>query len=595
MILTALDRYYDRLLAHPETEIAPIGYSYEKISYALVINREGKLIDFELLGDGSGKTYRPAVKLVPQPAKRAGKSIKPSFLWDKTSYVLGVSSVAKDAEFVLAQFDAFQEYHLSVLADSNDVGIRALYRFLEGWRPEKYSTSILQEEVIDSNIVFRLDGELGFIHERDEAAEIRKQKLSEVGNKMSLCLVTGEYAPIAMTHPSIKGVKDAQSNGASIVSFDKPSFQSYQKKQGENAPISIAAAFSYTTVLNHLLRGNPENRQKIQIGDATTVFWAEADSPDKAEAAENALSAFLNPRSDDDSEVNKLRGMMECIAQGKPLRELDADLDDNTVIYVLGLAPNASRLSIRFWETGTLKRFAKRLTRHYEDLILKPRPWKHEPGVWRLLLETVPRPKPGNPKAEDVQPQLAGEMMRSILTGRRYPRSLLTNIVMRFRADGQITDLRVALCKAVLCRDHRLGVKGIQEEVPVSLDINNTSPGYRLGRLFSVLENIQTSALGKSVNATIRDRYYGSASATPASIFPVLLRNSQHHLSRLHKDKPGLATNLEKDIQEIVDGLPAQFPKNLKIEAQGQFAIGYYHQSKARYASKSNSEEGESQ
>jgi CRISPR-associated protein Csd1 len=201
-----------------------------------------------------------------------------------------------------------------------------------------------------------------------------------------------------------------------------------------------------------------------------------------------------------------------------------------------------------------------------------------------LLLATVPHRKDTKPKSGDVPPQLAGELTRAILTGRRYPRSLLSNIIMRFRADGDISGTRVALCKGVLARDQRLGNKDITKgEPPVSLDPTNTDPGYLLGRLFSTLENVQHAALGK-LNATIRDRYYGAASATPASVFPVLLRNAQHHLSRVRKDKPGFAVNLEKEVGGIIEQLGPTFPKSLRIEAQGHFAIGYYHQTQARFA-----------
>jgi CRISPR-associated protein Csd1 len=229
--------------------------------------------------------------------------------------------------------------------------------------------------------------------------------------------------------------------------------------------------------------------------------------------------------------------------------------------------------------------FARRLAEHYQDLRLEPIPWKTDPAVWRLVYATAPS-RDGKAKADDIPPQLAGEIARAILAGRRYPRSLLTNIVMRLRADGDISGLRVALCKAVLARDFRLGVKGIDEEIPMSLNRESISPGYRLGRLFAELENIQRAALGGSVNATIRDRFFGAASATPASVFPVLLRNTQHHLSRLRKDKPGLAHTLEKEVGDIVDGLDTQFPRSLRLEDQGRFAIGYYHQSKARFAKK---------
>jgi CRISPR-associated protein Csd1 len=209
------------------------------------------------------------------------------------------------------------------------------------------------------------------------------------------------------------------------------------------------------------------------------------------------------------------------------------------------------------------------------------------------LYATAPS-RDGKAKAEDIPPQLAGEMARAILTGRRYPRSLLANTVMRFRADGDVSGIRVALCKAVLTRDLRLNVTGIEEEIPMNLDRESTNPAYRLGRLFAELEHVQKAALG-GVNASIKDRFFGAASATPASVFPVLLRNTQHHLSRLKKDKPGLAHVMEREISEIVGGLEAQFPRSLRIEEQGRFAIGYYHQANARFAGKTAQPEDETE
>ena len=389
---------------------------------------------------------------------------------------------------------------------------------------------------------------------------------------------------MARLHPAIKGVNGAQSSGASIVSFNLESFGSYGKVQGENAPVSEQAAFAYTTVLNHLLRRGEHNRQRLQIGDASVVFWAETDDAQEAQAAESLFQLFIDPRSDDLQEAEKLRRVLNDVGQGrpKPLGSFDPRLDKGTRMFVLGLAPNASRLSIRFWQSDTLEVFAQRAAEHERDLRIEPLPWKSAPSAWRLTLATAPS-RDGRSKAEDVPPQLAGELMRAILTGAHYPRSLLTNVIMRMRADGDVSGVRVALCKGVLARDRRLGVKVSNEEIPVSLDLQSLNPGYRLGRLFSVLENVQRSALGGQINATIRDRYYGAASATPASVFPVLLRNSQNHLGRLRKDKPGLAVTLERDIRDIVDGLSERFPRSLRIEDQGRFAIGYYHQTQARF------------
>ncbi|MEQ6885431.1 type I-C CRISPR-associated protein Cas8c/Csd1 [Salicola sp. Rm-C-2C1-2] len=598
MILTALNDYYERLAAQPDSTIAPIGYSYEKISFGLVLSPEGKLVDVQDLRDTSSKKPRPSLILVTQPPKRAGVNPPPAFLWDNTKYALGITEGQdeKAQKRAAEAHKAFREYHENVLADTDDEGLLALLRFLRQWQPEhSHGYPKLSDEVLDTNVVFRLEGEQQLIHQREAAKALRKQLLDEAETPEGTCLVTGERAPVARVHPSIKGVKDAQSMGASIVSFNEKAYESYGKSQGDNAPVSEKAAFAYTTTLNHLLRNEPDNHQRLQIGDATTVFWAIADDQSQTQAAEQTFAQMLNPRASDESETERLKRLLDSVARGQPLREQDPGLNDEAQIYVLGLAPNASRLSIRYWETGSLRSFAQRMTQHYQDLSLDPLPWKTFPGIWRLLLETTPhRGKDKKGSWDDILPQLAGELTRSILTGRRYPRSLLTNIIMRMRTDGDISDLRVALCKGVLARDKRLGVKGIQEEVPVSLDKENANPGYRLGRLFAVLEDAQYAAQG-NVNATIRDRYYGSASTTPASIFPVLINNYGNHLSRLRKDKPGLAVNLEKEVGEIMDGLGPTFPKNLRLEAQGQFAIGYYHQSQSHFRKPETAEQGEDQ
>ncbi|MBY5268291.1 type I-C CRISPR-associated protein Cas8c/Csd1 [Spiribacter salinus] len=602
MILTALNDYYERLVSQPESEIAPLGYSYEKISFALIINRDGRLIDLMDLRDTFGKMPRPSRKLVPQPETRTS-GVKPLFLWDKSSYVLGVSDIKEDDEAkfkkrlqrVHDEHEAFRARHEEVLAGTEDEGLLALLGFLRGWRLEDFQqSSVLREDVLDSNLVFRLDGEQNFIHERSAAQVLQANAIANTQAPEGVCLVTGDRSPISRVHPSIKGVKGAQSSGAYIVSFNDRAYESYGKAQGDNAPISERVAFAYTTVLNHLLRNEPDNYQRLQIGDATTVFWAITEDQSQAQAAEQTFAQILDPPSSDESETERLKRLLESVARGQPLREQDPSLNDDTQIYVLGLAPNASRLSIRYWETGSLQTFARRVAQHYQDLNLAPQPWKTFPGIWRLPLETTPhRGTDKKGSWDDIPPKLSGELTRSILTGRRYPRSLLTNIIMRMRTDGDISGLRVALCKGVLMRDRRLGVEGTQEEVPVSLDKENTNPGYRLGRLFAALERAQRAALGDNLNATIRDRYYGAASATPASIFPVLLRNAQHHLGRLRKDKPGLAVNLEKEIGEIMDGLGSSFPKSLRLESQGQFAIGYYHQFQSHFRKPETAEQGE--
>jgi len=582
MILTALNNYYGRLVEQGNPDVPPYGYSPENISYCLVIDREGALIDVVSLLDTTEKKPRPSVYLVPQPPKRAS-NVAPCFLWDKSSYVLGLTSSEKDKDIHRARqtHEKFKEYHRQWLEDEDDVGLQALLAFLDRWDPEDETfVNLVPIDALDTNLVFRLDEELGFLHQRDGAKAIRDRQLASPDQQTQTCLVTGESAAVAALHPTIKGVNGAQSSGASLVSFNLSAFESHGKKQGMNAPVSERAAFGYGTALNYLLRRDPKNRQRLQIGDSTVVFWAEAESPQEAEASEDFLGGLLSPPTNsedlDNPEVERLHATLNKVAAGEPLQNLNLQLNPDTRIYILGLAPNAARLSVRFWEVDTLERFTQRIGEHYRDLLLQPAPWKKPPSIWRLLLETVPY-RNGKSKSDDVAPHLAGELARAILTGRRYPRHLLTHMIMRMRADGHMSSLRVALCKAVLVRDQRLGsIK--DKEIPVSLDIDNRDPGYVLGRLFATLESVQRAALGGKVNATIRDRYYGAASATPASVFPVLLRNAQSHFSKVRKEKPGLAVNLEKQTGAIMELLPAEFPKTLGLEEQGRFAIGYYHQ-----------------
>ena len=576
MILQALNDYYQRLLTQ-DVGIALPGYSQEKISYVLVLSSAGELVDVQDVRVQVGKKLQPRLISAPQPEKRTS-GVKSNFLWDKTSYVLGIS--AKEGGRSAQEHQAFKELHCNLLADNTDPSLQALLKFLQQWTPEQFQPPLFNAEMLDSNLVFRLDGQMQYLHDTPAAQAIWSRLQAGADSKEGMCLVTGQRQPLARLHPAIKGVNGAQSSGASIVSFNLESFSSYGKAQGDNAPVSEQAAFAYTTVLNHLLRRDDSNHQRLQIGDASVVFWAEAANAVQADAAETLFWEMLDPPADDVSETEHLRQALDKVANGRALRELSPELEDDTRIYVLGLSPNASRLSIRFWETDSLGNFARRLAEHFQDLALEPLPWKTEPAMWRLLHATAPS-RDGKSKAEDIPPQLAGELTRAILTGSRYPRSLLNTIIMRLRADGDISGTRVALCKAVLARDLRLGVKGINEEIPMSLDKEASHVGYRLGRLFAVLESAQYHALGGELNATIRDRYYGAASATPATVFPMLLRNTHNHLAKLRKQKGQLAKiaeSLDYKIREIIDGLPPQFPRSLRLEDQGRFAIGYYHQ-----------------
>ncbi|MPT06958.1 MAG: type I-C CRISPR-associated protein Cas8c/Csd1 [Delftia sp.] len=589
MILQALATYYQRLLERREEGLAPFGYSPERISYEILLAADGRVVQVNDIRDTTGKKPLPCVMNVPQPEKRT-VGIKSNFLWDKTSYVLGVSATSKRAD---KEHEAFKALHREHLAGTQDAGLKALLGFLDAWTPQQFEAPNFTPDMLDANMVFRMDGEKAYLHERPAAQALRARLLaSDDGGESSqesvaTCLVSGESLPVARLHPVIKGVSGAQSSGASIVSFNQESFTSYGKSQGDNAPVSEQAAFAYTTVLNHLLRRGEHNRQRLQIGDTSIVFWAEAADGQEAEQAvraESLLADLLDDRPSDDQETARIRIELEKVQKGRPLSDIDPRLEEDTRMYVLGLAPNASRISIRFWEVGTLGLFARRLAEHAQDFHLEPVPWKTAPSAYRVVLATAPHREGSAPKMDDAMSNLVGEFMRAVLTGRPYPRSLLANVLMRMRSDGHLSGLRVGICKGILARERRLGINRDKEEIPVSLDKESTNPAYRLGRLFAVLESIQRQALGEQINATIRDRYYGAASATPASVFPMLLRNAQNHLSKVLKDKKKskLAGFFEGQIREILDGLSDSFPRGFNMQEQGRFAIGYYHQQASR-------------
>ncbi|EGZ44570.1 type I-C CRISPR-associated protein Cas8c/Csd1 [Neisseria wadsworthii] len=606
MILASLARYYRRLAAENddrtgEPKVPPYGFSEEKIGWVLVLDSDGLLVDVvPHLTDE--KKPQPRLMSVPRPEKRTS-GVKPNFLWDKTAYALGVEAnkdkaAAKEQPFRPSEktFAAFRDLHLQALKDTQDEGLLALRRFLERWQPVQFAHPPCLPEMLDVNVVFRLDGTRGYIHQREAAQALWAGRLKSDEAEQGLCLISGEQAPIARLHPAIKGVFGGQSSGGSIISFNKESFTSFGKEQGANAPVSEVSAFAYTTALNYLLRR--ENGHCLTIGDASTVFWAEADTPEQATAAEGFFAAAFTP-PDDEQESKKVFNILEQITKGRPLQEAAPELSPDTRFYILGLAPNASRISIRFWLDTTFGKLAEHLAQHWKDLALEPCAWKTPPSIFKLLLETAIKFKNSEgryekPKAETISPVLAGEMTRAVIGGTPYPMSLLSQLIARIRADGDANGLRVAMIKAVLQRRFRKGL--IKEEIPMSLDTESRNTAYLLGRLFAVLERIQNQALG-DLNAGIADRYYGSASAVPFSVFPRLLSGAKHHLSRLRKDKAGMAVNLDKDLSAVIAGLPETFPRHLSMEEQGRFAIGYYHQKQSYFAKKdpveTQSHEGE--
>ncbi|MDR2124314.1 MAG: type I-C CRISPR-associated protein Cas8c/Csd1 [Desulfovibrio sp.] len=561
MILQSLNAYYERLAADSESGIALRGFSRQPVPFALEISDDGAVLQVLDLRDDS-KKRNPAQLILPEPLKTSGAGFSANFMWDNTGYVLGIDTKGKP-ERSAKSFAAFRERLEEVGKDlkDTDTGFAAVCNFMVHWQPETAGRWPEWKDMAGRNLVFRLAGERCYVHDRPAVRRAWLTYYESVTSSIhGQCLVTGKTGSINPTHPKIQGVKDAQSTGASLVSFNADAFTSYGKDQSYNAPICEEAAFNYTTALNDLLRRG--SRQRVQIGDATTVFWT------KRKTLSESLFPFAFSQNEDQGDLSALRRFLEAVRDGKMPEEFQNEADDRT--YVLGLSPNAGRISVRFWHVDTVAGMWKKIGSHFADLQIE-RQYENDPVFppqWLLLKAAALREDLAN-----LSPLLSGAFMRAILSGAAYPAALLAAVLERIRAEQNITYARAALLKACLVRNFRR--RRQKQEVSVSLDEHTTNVPYRLGRLFAVLEKLQQEAV-PGANSTIKDRYFGSASATPRAVFPVLLRLAQHHAAKI---RYGYVYDKRiSDILESIDIANGAFPAYLSLEDQGLFALGYYHQ-----------------
>ena len=556
MILQALKEYYDRMVNDPESGIAPLGWERKEIPFLIVINENGSLVRVEDTQELVGKKKRAKIFLVPQSVKRSS-GIASNLLWDNVEYVTGI--VCKGTpDRVAAQHIAFLE-RLAMLPSCKAVDNIQSFLLSPNYREQLSADSTWQEAVKSCAFVsFKLEGELQPVF-RDPLIVSHIEATISSGDsrigKCSRCLISGQYDTIAELHPAIKGVQNTNTTGGNIISFNFPAACSFGKTQGNNAPVGNRSAFEYTTALNTLL--SKDSHQKLQIGDATTVFWASRSST----LENDFVDMFSEPPQDDPNRNNEaVERLLSSVKTGAFVHE-----KDETRFYVLGLSPNAARIAVRFWHNGTVAEMEHRFADWFENLRIVHAPDLREHlSLWRLLLSLAPQSK-----SENIPPNLAGAVMRSILEGTPYPATLLSSALVRIKAERNVGYPRAKLIKAFLNHNYK-------RNLSMSLDKDNTNIGYRLGRLFATLEKLQMLA-NPGINATIRDKFYASASATPSAVFGNLMRLSGHHLSKLDADKKGLRIWLEKQIEEIMSGI-SSFPMHLSLEDQGMFAIGYYHQ-----------------
>ena len=579
MILQALNHYYDRL-AQAGTLERP-GWQPVKVSYALELDDDGQLLHvLPLMREedrGKKKVLVPRVMKLPAQVKRT-VGIASNFLCDNATYVLGLDSKGKP-ERSLKCFQASRDLHIGLLKRVDSAPARAICRFFESWKPQAARDCALLAPFLDDllggvNITFAYRQSV--VQDWPEVQQAWDNHYNSEGEGIAMrCLVTGEAVIPARIHPSIKGVAGGQSSGTTLVGFNAPAFESFGRDggQGLNAPVSEKAAFAYSAALNYMIS---ERGHHLRLSDATIVFWAESGN----EGYASCFAALFGDASPlDESDIH---AAMKNLAAGRRITWQDYDLNPDERFYILGLAPNAARLSVRFFMQDTFGSFARNMQAHHERLeIVRPGYDARESLSFRQLLdETV------NQKSRDKAPSplLSGALVRSVLMGLPYPLLLLDQTELRIRAEHQITRGRAAIIKAVLLKNTTQSGNYDQYKEALTVELNESTnyQPYLLGRLFATLEGLQQAA-NPGINTTIRDRFFNSACATPGIVFPQLIKLAQAHLKKLDG---GLTVFYNRQLGDILSRFDTDYPARLSLYDQGIFQLGYYHQVQARYAKK---------
>ena len=594
MILQALVDYYNTLAR--QGKIAKPGWSRVKISWALELQPNGTVssVQYLKITPEKGKPY-PQEMTLPAPVKKTSGE-RSNFLWENAEYLIGYAT-QDDPQKTKKKFETAKELHLSLLREVHTPEANALISYFEHWDPtsdidDRFSEECLEDLRSGGNMTFLFGGKP--IGEYPSLQEAWQTSYEKPGNgKIMVDLVTGQHAIAEKTHPSVKNVAGAQSSGAALISFNAEAYESYgmNGNQCESAPMSKETAFAYTSALN-FLTADRDHRQTI--GDMTVVYW----SKNGEEAYRTTLDLFLAGVKGNESLKQKdLSAIMTALAHGDPVTIGDDLLVPSEDFYLLGIAPNAARLSIRFFYRGTFGDLVAHVRQHYTDIDIVPdrrNTWQTIP-LWALLREIQP---PG--KNTKAPPQTAGDLLKAVMTGGRYPQTLFRQAMLRIRTDNNVTKDqnehsvtrgRAAIIKAYLIRDTKThpDYPKIKEVATVALNETSNYTPYVLGRLFAVLERIQQQA-NPGITTTIKDRYFNSACSTPAAIFPALLKLSGSHLKKV---ETGVSVYYRRMLGDLMNRLDMALPKTQSPEEQGTFILGYYHQTQKFYEKKQNTEETE--
>ena len=592
MILQELAKLYDRLSDDPDAEVPGRGTSIQNIGFRITLDEEGTLVGIDdIRSVQKGKSSLVSIPMqVLGGGKSSGSGFNASFLWDNCGYLLGFKGNGdENPGRTRKAFEALRDKHLQFEEQISHPAFSAVCRFLEQWNPDKILGYLNDEKLCLCNGIFRIQGNSRHVH---ELSEIRDWWLKQGGMELwkgegedqetGMCLVSGRIAPLALLHePVIKGVRNAQMSGAKLVSYNCASFLSYGKEKGFNAPVSEDRAFAYCCGLNYLLS---RQETRIFMGDATMVFWADAPVAEMNAIMAEFMAGMVPPHdfspnavpvsAMDENVLQKTHALLKKMVQGK-LGYDDLSSGDAR-FFILGLSPNSTRLAVRLWYESSFGVIMEALQSHYRDMQLQ-RQWTEDnsrhpepllPSPYAVLRETAREMK-------DVSPLLTGAYIKSIFLNNPYPDSLPLSILRRIKADRKISYIRCAALKAWLVRRQKKHFQ--QQTITPMLDIENKQPGYLQGRLFAVYVKTQEDVFkGRTLNTTIRDSYYASASTSPCFVMSRLARLYSQHLGKLSYREKIAREELVQEIQDKVD--IATLPKFLDLEQQAYFNLGYYHQ-----------------
>lgn len=604
MLISELNSFYDTLFE--QGKVLSDAYTKQLVHYTILLTAEGRLDDIiscKKIANTGSKSKK--IKYIPReiilPKRTTKSAIDSNYIEHRPLYIFGLDYVKKEKKFTAnnkkanKSHDAFVKLNLEFLQGLDSVLINAYRKFLKNWDPEKeIDNKVLQNTLPNYGseyFQFALSGDPGTLLHEDPLIKDRWLKTYEASKNAqigiaSFCPVEGKNLNTARIHGiKIKGVKGAQSSGGVLVGVNNESEESYNRKQGANANISEEASVKYTKSLNYLI-SSKYNRKYLD--DLTMVYWV-------SNGGESLELGYFNLLVNNDNQLEKdneikleeelhsyIHAQFNKMSEGRYIDFNKLDINPNLKFNIIGLAPNSSRIMVKFHYIDTFGNIITNAMQHQKDLIIKY--GDSQIPLYRLLKELV---SPNSSK-EIVYPDLQSQILKSIITGQNYPTNLLATVVRRIKTDSdtkdgeyiQINKIRAGIVKACINRKYRL--KNKEEVITMSLNLENTNPAYLCGRLFAVLENIQRKAATGNLNVTIKDSYFSSACSNPALVFPKLLKLSQHHLKKLK-----FSFKSEEKVGEILNSLTSNFPKNLSLEQQGIFIIGYYQQ---RFSSQVNSD-----